>query len=300
MLISTSVLARTVHLRRSLQGAAALACMVTMTGGMTTAAQAAVQPPQITAGVAHSCVVISGGTIKCWGYNGWGTLGNGTTTDSSLPVSVSGITTATQVAAGDYYSCALLTGGTVKCWGENTVGQLGDRTTTDSHVPVGVTGITTSTQITAGNRHSCALLSGGTVKCWGSNNGGQLGDGTTADSNVPVGVTGITTPTRMTVAKSRHKITKTFITFTTSVTVSGAGKLSQVITHRTGRKTRTLCTAKATTTTAHGYTLTCKITKAGRAVLRKTAMTLTLTTTFTPTGGTKVTKKQVVKLRRTR
>ncbi|MEI7889838.1 MAG: hypothetical protein WCI34_05970, partial [Actinomycetes bacterium] len=167
-------------------------------------------------------------------------------------------------------------------------------------LPISVTDITTATQITGGYMHSCALLNEGTIECWGNNASGQLSDGTTISRSLPVGVKGLTTPTQITVAKAKHKITRTFITLLTSVTVSGAGKLSQTITSKTGRKTKSWCTAKATTTTAHAYTLACKITKAGRAVLRKTAMTLTLTTTFTPTGGTKVTKKQVVKLRRTR
>jgi alpha-tubulin suppressor-like RCC1 family protein len=78
--------------------------------------------------------------VRCWGYNRYGVLGDGTTEDSSVAVTVSGITNATAVSAGSSQACAVLTGGTVQCWGYNDYGQLGNGTATSSPVPVTVSG----------------------------------------------------------------------------------------------------------------------------------------------------------------
>jgi hypothetical protein len=141
----------------------------------------------------HTCALLSTGSVQCWGQNVSGELGDDTTTDSSVPVSVSDITTAVAVAAGYQHSCAALADGTVRCWGANWYGELGNGTTTDSSVPVTVSDITNAVGVAAGGLNSCALLRDGSVKCWGYNGNGELGNGTTTDSSVPVPVSGITT-----------------------------------------------------------------------------------------------------------
>jgi alpha-tubulin suppressor-like RCC1 family protein len=134
---------------------------------------------------AHACALLSNHTVRCWGANDVGQLGDGTATRRLTPVTVSGISTATAIDAGSSHTCALLDDGTVRCWGANDAGQLGDGTTTGSLVPVTVSGITTATAIDAGKDHTCALLADGTVECWGANDDGQLGDGTKAASSTP-------------------------------------------------------------------------------------------------------------------
>ena len=150
------------------------------------------KPQKIGSGDLYSCSLLSDGTVKCWGLNGFGQLGDGTSNSSFVPVLVTGISNAISIAAGYSHTCAVLSDGTVKCWGWNGYGQLGDGTGSyQSNVPVLVTGISNAISIAAGNGHTCAVLSDGTVKCWGWNGSGQLGDGTSNSSNVPVLVTGI-------------------------------------------------------------------------------------------------------------
>ncbi len=92
----------------------------------------------VSAGFDHTCALLEDRTIKCWGSNLSGRLGDGTTIERHTPVSVSGITTATAVSAGNSHTCALLADDTIKCWGLNRHGQLGDGTTAERHIPVSV------------------------------------------------------------------------------------------------------------------------------------------------------------------
>jgi len=147
----------------------------------------------ISAGNYHACATLSNKTIKCWGRNTFGQLGDGTNIDKRTPTLVLGVDNANAVSVGDDFTCATLSNGTIKCWGRNNYGQLGDGTNIDKRNPVLVTGIDNAVSVSAGNNHACALLSNGKIKCWGFNGAGQLGDGTNIDKRTPTFVSGIDT-----------------------------------------------------------------------------------------------------------
>lgn len=141
---------------------------------------------QVALGEAHSCALMSDGSVRCWGTNARGELGDGTAQERHSPVLVKGLRSATavQITAGAFHACALLSSGTVKCWGYNRFGQLGDGTISNRLVPVTVKGLPTDiVQISAGSAHTCALSADGEVFCWGSNQNGQLGNGLSGARN---------------------------------------------------------------------------------------------------------------------
>ena len=146
----------------------------------------------ISAGFAHSVALTSTGAVLAWGKNYNGNLGNGSTTDSDVPVKVNlpTGTKVTAIAAGAEHNLAVTSTGAVLAWGYNAYGQLGNGGTGASDVPVNVS-LPTGTKVTAvaaGALHSLALTSTGTVLAWGYNVDGELGDGSTTNSDVPVKV----------------------------------------------------------------------------------------------------------------
>ena len=126
-----------------------------------------------------------------WGYNGYGQLGDDTTTNRASPVQVGGLGGVTAVAGGTYHSLALKSDGTVWAWGHNGCGQLGDGTTTDRWTAVQAGGLAGMTGVAGGGSHSLARKNNRVAWAWGHNGCGQLGDGTTTNRSTPVQVSGL-------------------------------------------------------------------------------------------------------------
>ena len=146
----------------------------------------------IGAGVDHSCAVMEDGSVRCWGGNAQGQLGDGTTESRLTPVQVIGISDAIAVAAGGEFTCALIRRDGVMCWGAG--GRLGDGSDQLSPSPVNVAGLGSGVSaISAGTSHACALTTTGGVMCWGDWGSGGLGVSETWVSGVtPTHVVGLT------------------------------------------------------------------------------------------------------------
>jgi len=143
----------------------------------------------------HALVLSNGGTVKSWGSNEYGQLGNGANlpgADATTPARIANLSGVEAVAAGGYHSLALMDSGTVWAWGYNSDGQLGNDTHgdgTDRSTPVSVIGLTNVRSISAGSYHTLAVLEGGGARSWGSNYYGELGIGTNgpgSEKDVPV------------------------------------------------------------------------------------------------------------------
>lgn len=154
----------------------------------------------VAAGGYHTCALIaSNGSIKCWGYNAYGQLGNNSTMSISTPAQVvdgfnNPVTGAVVITAGLYHTCAAFADGNAQCWGQNANGQLGDGSLDDSSTPLNVSGFLSDvTSISAGELHTCLVRSStNIVQCFGNNSHGALGQTTGGDNQTTPGtVSGI-------------------------------------------------------------------------------------------------------------
>lgn len=164
----------------------------------------------IATGAAHTCGLLDDHSVKCWGWNGHGELGqdgtvkhgsgesNAKTVAELPPINLGEGLTAKSLTAGDHHTCVLLDDDSVKCFGNNDRGQLGQDDTVlrggnsgdmaalnpidlGSDDTGGTTVAYTAKAISADGNHTCAILNNDTLKCWGANGQGQLGQNDTDD-----------------------------------------------------------------------------------------------------------------------
>ena len=170
------------------------------------------QVVDVAAGRSHSCALVVGGTVYCWGGNDVGQLGfDGP--DTEIPTKITLPGTARQLALGDDHTCALLIDGSLRCWGDNLAGQLGNQSNQPQSEPQapkelgGQPGSFKVLAVTAGDQHTCALLAEqGTnaIRCWGAGDSGQLGAALAGDHNAPQLVLGLPKPPRAIAAGASH------------------------------------------------------------------------------------------------
>jgi alpha-tubulin suppressor-like RCC1 family protein len=152
------------------------------------------------AAATHACALLHSGRIECWGYNGSGQLGDGTTTDALTPVFVENISNAASITTSASGSCAVLADGSADCWGDTPGASI-------FAPPAAIPGITSATQIVTSSAyqgaHTCVMLTSGQIECEGDNERGELGNGTTTPSSTPVPVNGIASATAI-ASGARH------------------------------------------------------------------------------------------------
>lgn len=176
------------------------------TGGTTQWKQVTTMPGHVATTTEHSAGITSDGRIWCWGANGVGQLGDGTTSNKSVPTnSISG-NYWLQVSGGNSFTAALKADGTLWLWGYNGNGQLGDNTNgTSRSSPVQTIASGTNWKsVNCRGQTVTAIKTDGTLWTWGVNTNGQLGDGTTVSKSSPVQVTGSSTNWKISAASSTN------------------------------------------------------------------------------------------------
>ncbi|MCW1967131.1 MAG: clostripain-related cysteine peptidase [Anaerolineae bacterium] len=159
----------------------------------------------VSSGGRHSCVLMTLGAVKCWGDNASGQLGDNTTVNKAIPVTVFSLTEFSALSSGNDHTCAITQAGAAMCWGNNASGQLGDDSTSNRSSPTQVKGLAQKVvDIAAGDQFTCASLQDSSVQCWGRNVFGELGDGTTTSKSAPVVVAGLKVISGTLSAGNRH------------------------------------------------------------------------------------------------
>jgi alpha-tubulin suppressor-like RCC1 family protein len=145
---------------------------------------------QISAGGAHTCVLLSNETTHCWGDDEYGQNGRDESQGQAVAIDQPALAETALLSSGDQHTCALDKRGVVHCWGRGFEGQLGDSSLSSEQTPVALAPFPARVlQIATGGFHTCARLEDNSVYCWGKNDSGQLGDGTTTNRAVPTRVT---------------------------------------------------------------------------------------------------------------
>lgn len=156
---------------------------------------------QVGAAGENTCALLLDGTVRCWGDNLFGQLGDDSTDDSALPVVVQGLSGVAKLAVGRFQTCALMDDATVQCWG---YGGVNGGSSINVLTATPIAGITGATDLVAGDSFACAVVASGAVRCWNEGDVGQLGDGMSNDSNTtPVDVTGLSGVVQLS-AGARH------------------------------------------------------------------------------------------------
>lgn len=145
-------------------------------------------PVSLALGDSHSCALMADGSIRCWGENTFGQLGDGTNTNSLLWVQVKSDRKFKSVAAGAFHTCAVDELGDTYCWGKNDSGQLGSGNTRNSNIPRLVIGIDAATSVAANFDSTCAIVTRGATWCWGNGKRSVLGNFDSESKSIPVAV----------------------------------------------------------------------------------------------------------------
>lgn len=134
---------------------------------------------QIGGGAYHAVALKSDGSLWAWGFNAYGQLGDGTTTERYYPVQIGTGYISVATSGNAHFNAALKSDGSLWAWGLNSYGQIGDGTKTNRTYPVQIgTGFSA---VAVGGNHAVALKTDGSLWAWGRNAYGQLGDGTKTD-----------------------------------------------------------------------------------------------------------------------